>query len=54
MIIGDVATCKRKMEAYREIGATRMLCMFQYADIAHEQVLAAMSTAAKHLIPAFA
>lgn len=54
VIIGDVATCKRKMEAYREIGATRLLCMFQYADLAHEHVLAAMETTAKHLIPAFA
>jgi alkanesulfonate monooxygenase SsuD/methylene tetrahydromethanopterin reductase-like flavin-dependent oxidoreductase (luciferase family) len=54
VIIGDVATCKRKMEAYREIGATRLLCMFQYADIAHEHVLAGMATTAKHLIPAFA
>jgi alkanesulfonate monooxygenase SsuD/methylene tetrahydromethanopterin reductase-like flavin-dependent oxidoreductase (luciferase family) len=54
VIIGDVATCKRKMEAYRDIGATRLLCMFQYADLAHEHVLAAMSTTAKHLIPAFA
>jgi alkanesulfonate monooxygenase SsuD/methylene tetrahydromethanopterin reductase-like flavin-dependent oxidoreductase (luciferase family) len=54
VIIGDVATCKRKMEAYREIGATRLLCMFQYADIAHEHVLSGMGTVAKHLIPAFA
>jgi alkanesulfonate monooxygenase SsuD/methylene tetrahydromethanopterin reductase-like flavin-dependent oxidoreductase (luciferase family) len=54
VIIGDVATCKRKMEAYRDIGATRLLCMFQYADLAHEDVLAAMGTVAKHLIPAFA
>ena len=54
VIIGDVATCKKKMEAYRDIGATRLLCMFQYADLAHEDVLAAMGTVAKHLIPAFA
>jgi alkanesulfonate monooxygenase SsuD/methylene tetrahydromethanopterin reductase-like flavin-dependent oxidoreductase (luciferase family) len=53
VIIGDVATCKRKMEAYRDIGATRLLCMFQYADLPHEHVLAAMGTTAKHLIPAF-
>jgi alkanesulfonate monooxygenase SsuD/methylene tetrahydromethanopterin reductase-like flavin-dependent oxidoreductase (luciferase family) len=53
VIVGDVATCKRKMEAYREIGATRMMCMFQYAHVAHADVLAAMGTAAKHLIPAF-
>ena len=54
VIIGDVATCKKKMEAYRDIGATRLLCMFQYANLAHEDVLAAMGTVAKHLIPAFA
>ena len=54
VIVGDVATCRRKMQAYREIGATRLMCMFQYADIAHEHVLAAMGLAAKHLIPAFA
>ena len=53
VIIGDVATCKKKMEAYRDIGATRLLCMFQYADLDHEDVLAAMGTVAKHLIPAF-
>ncbi len=54
VIIGDVATCKRKMEAYREIGATRLMCMFQYADLAHENVLAAMGTVARHLMPALA
>jgi alkanesulfonate monooxygenase SsuD/methylene tetrahydromethanopterin reductase-like flavin-dependent oxidoreductase (luciferase family) len=54
VIIGDVATCKRKMDAYREIGATRLMCMFQYADLPHETVIAGMGTVAKHLIPAFA
>ncbi len=52
VIIGDVAACKKKMEAYREIGATRLMCMFQYADVAHESVVSAMGTVAKHLIPA--
>jgi hypothetical protein len=36
VIIGDVATCNKKMEAYRDISATRLLCMFQYADLAYE------------------
>jgi hypothetical protein len=42
------------MEAYREIGATRLMCMFQYADLAHEHVISSMGTVAKHLIPALA
>jgi alkanesulfonate monooxygenase SsuD/methylene tetrahydromethanopterin reductase-like flavin-dependent oxidoreductase (luciferase family) len=54
VIIGDVALCKKKMEAYREIGATRLMCMFQYADLAHEHVISSMGTVAKHLIPALA
>jgi len=54
VIVGDVATCKKKMQAYRDIGATRMMCMFQYAGLSHEAVVSAMGTAAKHLIPAFA
>jgi alkanesulfonate monooxygenase SsuD/methylene tetrahydromethanopterin reductase-like flavin-dependent oxidoreductase (luciferase family) len=54
VIVGDVASCKKKMEAYREIGATRMMCMFQYADLPHETVISGMNTVAKHLIPAFA
>lgn len=54
VIVGDVAACKKKMDAYRDIGATRMMCMFQYADLPHETVLAGMGTVAKHLIPAFA
>jgi hypothetical protein len=54
VIIGDVATCNKKMEAYRDISATRLLCMFQYADLAHDDVLAAMGTVATRLIPAFA
>jgi len=54
VIVGDVATCKKKMQAYRDIGATRMMCMFQYASLTHEAVVSAMRTAAKHLIPAFA
>ncbi len=54
VIVGDVASCKKKMEAYRDIGATRMMCMFQYADLPHETVISGMHTTAKHLIPAFA
>ncbi len=54
VIVGDVASCKKKMEAYRDIGATRMMCMFQYADLPHETVISGMNTTAKHLIPAFA
>jgi alkanesulfonate monooxygenase SsuD/methylene tetrahydromethanopterin reductase-like flavin-dependent oxidoreductase (luciferase family) len=54
VIVGDVETCRKKMQAYREIGATRLMCMFQYANVAHEDVIAAMGTAARHLIPTFA
>jgi hypothetical protein len=42
------------MSAYRDVGATRLMCMFQYAHLAHADILSAMASVSKHLIPAFA
>ena len=54
VIIGDVASCRKKVEAYRDIGATRLMGLFQFAGLPHETVLSGMGTLARHLMPVFA
>jgi alkanesulfonate monooxygenase SsuD/methylene tetrahydromethanopterin reductase-like flavin-dependent oxidoreductase (luciferase family) len=54
VIIGDVASCRKKVEAYRDIGATRLMGLFQFAGLPHETVLAGMGTLARRLMPLFA
>ena len=53
VIIGDVASCRKKVEAYRDIGATRLMGLFQFAGLPHETVLSGMGTLARYLMPVF-
>ena len=39
VIIGDVATCGRKMERFKEIGMDRLMCLVQMGEVAHKDVL---------------
>jgi alkanesulfonate monooxygenase SsuD/methylene tetrahydromethanopterin reductase-like flavin-dependent oxidoreductase (luciferase family) len=54
VIIGDVATCRRKMERFRDIGVDRLMCLMQMGEVPHKQVVASMRRIGRELIPHFA
>ena len=39
VILGDPATCRRKVEAYRALGTDRLMCFVQIADLPQETIL---------------
>jgi len=53
VIIGDVKTCKRKIEAFYEAGVDRLLCLVQMGEIPHDQVLETIRVIGKELVPYF-
>lgn len=53
VIVGDVDHCIRKLEAYRDAGADRVLCLMQASRIPHEAVLRSIELFGKHVIPHF-
>jgi alkanesulfonate monooxygenase SsuD/methylene tetrahydromethanopterin reductase-like flavin-dependent oxidoreductase (luciferase family) len=54
VVIGDVDHCRKKFEAYRDIGTDRMMCLFQYGSIPHDAIMRSMALTGEHLIPYFA
>ena len=54
MIIGDVDTCRRKVEKYRDAGFGRLMCLMQFGHLPHDQVLASIRRVGEDLIPEFA
>ncbi len=50
-IIGDVETCRRKLERFAGIGVDRLMCLMQMAPLPHEVVMRSIRTAGKYLIP---
>ena len=53
VIIGDPATCKQKMERYRDAGVDRLLCFQQVGGLSHEAILDSTRLVGQHLIPYF-
>ncbi len=53
VIIGDVESCKRKIEAYRDIGVDRLMCLVQFAGIPHERIQKSLRTIGERLIPVY-
>ncbi len=53
VIVGDVESCRRKVEAYRDIGVDRLMCLMQYAALPHERVLRSLRTVGDKLIPVY-
>jgi len=53
VIVGDVETCRRKVEAYREIGVDRLMCLVQYAALPQERILRTLRTIGDKLIPIY-
>lgn len=54
VVIGDPDQCVKKLLAYRDIGADRMMCLMQFGAIPHDAVLRSFELAGRHLVPAFA
>ncbi len=53
VIIGDVATCRRKIEKYRDVGFDRLMCLMQFGHLGHDEVMASIRRVGEELIPGF-
>jgi alkanesulfonate monooxygenase SsuD/methylene tetrahydromethanopterin reductase-like flavin-dependent oxidoreductase (luciferase family) len=53
VIVGDPETCRRKVEAFRDLGTDRLMCFVQIADLPQETILGCIRNVGKHLIPSF-
>ena len=54
VIVGDVETCRRKMQCYADAGVDRLMCLMQYGNLQHEQVMSSLRLVGEALIPEFA
>ena len=53
VIIGDVETCRRKIEKYRDVGFDRLMCLMQFGHLDHDRVMASIRRVGEELIPVF-
>ncbi len=53
-IIGDLETCRRKMNRYRETGVDRLMCLVQMGEIPQQDVLATIDCIGAELLQEFA
>lgn len=53
VIIGDVDTCRRKIEKYRDVGFDRLMCLMQFGHLDHDRVMASIRRVGEELIPVF-
>jgi len=54
VVIGEPDVCAAKLNAYRDIGVDRIMCMMQYGSLSHEAITRSLEIAGRELIPAFA
>jgi len=54
VIIGDVATCGRKMEKFKDIGMDRLMCLVQMGEVPHEAVMSTIRLIGDEFISRFA
>ncbi len=53
VIIGDVDTCRKKMQRYQDIGLDRLMCFQQVGNLSPEAIKKSMRLVGEHLIPEF-
>ncbi len=53
VIVGDPETCRRKAQAYADLGVDHLMCFMQIADLDQDTILSSMRNVGKHLIPHF-
>jgi alkanesulfonate monooxygenase SsuD/methylene tetrahydromethanopterin reductase-like flavin-dependent oxidoreductase (luciferase family) len=54
VIIGDVETCRRKIEKYQAAGFTRLMCLMQFGHLSHDQVMGSIRRVGEALVPELA
>jgi alkanesulfonate monooxygenase SsuD/methylene tetrahydromethanopterin reductase-like flavin-dependent oxidoreductase (luciferase family) len=54
VIIGDVDTCRRKIEKFHAAGFDRLMCLMQFGQLSHEQVLGSIRLVGEALVPQLA
>src|SRR4051812_9363363 len=54
VIIGDVDTCRRKIEKFQAAGFDRLMCLMQFGQLSHEQGLGSIRRVGEALIPELA
>jgi alkanesulfonate monooxygenase SsuD/methylene tetrahydromethanopterin reductase-like flavin-dependent oxidoreductase (luciferase family) len=54
VIVGDVDTCRRKMQRYADAGVDRLMCLMQFGHLSHEQAMGSLRLVGEALIPEFA
>ena len=54
VIIGDVETCRRKIEKFRDAGFGRLMCLMQFGHLGHEDAMASIRLVGEALIPELA
>ncbi len=53
IIIGDVETCRKKMQKFKDVGVDRLMCLVQMGEVPHEEVLETIKIIGKELLPDF-
>lgn len=54
VVIGSVATCRKKMAGFRDIGVDRLMCLVQMGAVAQRDILATIRLIGAELLPEFA
>jgi len=52
VIIGDIDTCRRKIERLQSLGLDRLMCLMQMGPLSHDVVMRSIRNAGELLIPA--
>ncbi|MCB9726686.1 MAG: LLM class flavin-dependent oxidoreductase [Spirochaetaceae bacterium] len=52
VVIGDVDSCRRKLDGYRSLGVDRLMCLMQFGALPQERILASIRTAGEAFLRA--
>jgi len=53
-IIGDVESCRAKLEKFAALGVDRLMCLMDFGALPHERVMESIRLVGKQLVPALA
>jgi alkanesulfonate monooxygenase SsuD/methylene tetrahydromethanopterin reductase-like flavin-dependent oxidoreductase (luciferase family) len=53
VVIGDVATCRRKLRRIAEQGLDRLMCLMQFGPLPHESAMRSIRLLGEQLVPEF-
>ena len=53
-IIGDVESCRAKLEKFAALGVDRLMCLMDFGALPHERVMESIRLVGKQLIPSLA